>query len=223
MGAAIKRQEVTTQDQNLDMNHYNNIRIEWIQKDMITKFIDIFSAPKMFDVQCTVISNKQEKEKKATWQNFVDVMQNYNKLTKNLTLKNYQFCSITKGISESFVVFCNKVEKETQHCDFKCKSRYCTSKKVTTRYQIIIRTTDDKIREEALKNSWDIKRVKGEEIHTQSVVHGMFELSGESDINKVRRYPMRSSSKLKKNQKKCYSYVRIIDHIKTCKTKKAEM
>ena len=50
MGAAIKRQEVTTQDQNLDMNHYNNIRIEWIQKDMITKFIDIFSAPKMFDV-----------------------------------------------------------------------------------------------------------------------------------------------------------------------------
>lgn len=63
MGAAIKRQEVTTQDQNLDMNHYNNIRIEWIQKDMITKFIDIFSAPKMFDVQCTGISNKQEKKK----------------------------------------------------------------------------------------------------------------------------------------------------------------
>lgn len=49
----------------------------------------------------------------------------------------------------------------------------------------------------------------------------MFELSRESPINKVRRYPMRSSSKLKKAQKKCYSYgylisIPIIDHIKTC-------
>ena len=44
MDAAIKRRELTTQDKKLDMNHYNNIRTEWIQKDMITKFIDIFSA-----------------------------------------------------------------------------------------------------------------------------------------------------------------------------------
>ena len=36
--------------------------------------------------------------------------------TKNLTLKNYQFCSITQGINASFAALCNRTLKEAKHC-----------------------------------------------------------------------------------------------------------
>lgn len=55
---------------------------------MITKFLGIFIATRMFDERCTVIPKEQDR-KKATWQEFAEIMQNYYSSTENLTLKSY--------------------------------------------------------------------------------------------------------------------------------------
>lgn len=72
MDAEFKRWELTNWDQKLDMNQYDNIRTEWIQKEMITKFLGIFFALRMFNNCCAVIPNEQDR-KKATSQEFAEI------------------------------------------------------------------------------------------------------------------------------------------------------
>lgn len=72
MDAEFKRWELTNWDQKSDMNQWDNIRKEWIQKEMITKFLGIFFVPRMFDNCCAVIPNEQDR-KKATWQEFAEI------------------------------------------------------------------------------------------------------------------------------------------------------
>ncbi len=62
----------------------------------------------------------------------------------------------------SFPTFCNRVYKVAQHCNFKCHNADCTAEDTAIRDQIIIGTTHDKIREEALKNSWDLQQLRKE-------------------------------------------------------------
>lgn len=72
MDAEFKRWELTNWDQKSDMNQYDNIRTEWILKEMITKFLGIFFAPRMFDNYWAFIPNEQDR-KKATLQEFAEI------------------------------------------------------------------------------------------------------------------------------------------------------
>ena len=47
-------------------------------------------------------------------------MKEYYRPTENLTLKNFNFRAITQNQVETFPAFCNRVNKETKHCNFKC-------------------------------------------------------------------------------------------------------
>lgn len=73
-----------------------------------------------------------------------------------MTLKNFHFRSLVQEDSEIFPAFCNWVEKEAKHCNFKSESDICTAEDTATRDQIIIGTSSNKTREEALKMSWDL-------------------------------------------------------------------
>ena len=46
----------------------------------------------------------------------IKTIQEYYHPTKSLTLKNYQFCSITQGINASFAALCNRALEEAKHC-----------------------------------------------------------------------------------------------------------
>ena len=46
--------------------------------------------------------------------------------------------------------------------------------------QIIVRTLSDKIREEALKKSWNLEQLKRQSMRIKSALHGAAELSGEA-------------------------------------------
>lgn len=46
--------------------------------------------------------------------------------------------------------------------------------------QIIVRTLSDKIREEALKKSWNLEQLKRQSMRIKSALHGTAELSGEA-------------------------------------------
>ena len=80
-----------------------------------------------------------------------------------------------------FETLCNRVEKEAKDCNFKCKIRDCTI--VAVRNQFITGTTNEKLRYEALKNSWDLQKVQREGMHIESAMHGIVKLSSKSQIN----------------------------------------
>ena len=75
--------------------------------------------------------------------------------------------------------------KEAQHCNFKCKHDDCTAEETAIRYQIIIGTTHNKIREEALKNSWGLPKLRKEGMQIESAAKGVNKLNNESPINKM--------------------------------------
>lgn len=45
--SAIERWKSANPDKKLDMDHYDNITLEWIQKHMVVKFLTIFSSPRL--------------------------------------------------------------------------------------------------------------------------------------------------------------------------------
>jgi len=63
------------------------------------------------------------------------------------------------------------------------------------RHQIVIGTAIDEIREEALKQAWDFKKLRKEGMRLKSAAKGASEISGNMKINKVWKYS-------RKNQKK---------------------
>ena len=107
----------------------------------------MFSSPRMHGNWQTTLTNKR-KHQKATWEEFVKVMQQYSQPTESLTLKIFQFCSLaerritaslysTLNVMVSFYMYANSQKR-----------------------QIIVPTLSDKIREEALKTSWNLEQLK---------------------------------------------------------------
>ena len=228
MDAAIERWKFCNPDKKLDMSDYDDIRLDWISKDMVAKFLGIFSSPRMYEDWQAALPDEAAR-KKVTWKEFVQKMQEYYHPTENLTLKNYQFRTITQGNSESFSAFCNRTIKEAKHCNFKCSSKECTSEEIAVRDQIIIGTSCEKIREEALKQSWNLEKLRREGMKIESALHGIAELSGESQLNKVGRYSKRYANKQAIQEytpKVCHfcGYkvsTSIVEHVKLCKARKA--
>ena len=61
--------------------------------------------------------------------------------------------------------------------------------------QIIIGTTHNKIREETLKNSWDLPKLRKEGMQIESAAKGVNELNNESPINKMGKYSYKNMKK----------------------------
>ena len=137
--------------------------------------------------------------------------------------------------NETFTAFCNRITKEAKHCNFKCSFARCTAEDLAIRDQILIGTSHEKIREEALKGSWDLAKLRKEGMHIESATKGAAELAGESELNKIGKYSRKNQNmqKLKqgkiKNDKeiKCYFcgyYVNtpIKEHVSICKARKSK-
>jgi hypothetical protein len=89
-------------------------------------------------------------------------MQEFYKPTDNPTLKNFHFRALLQEEQESFPAFCNCVEKEAKYCQFRCDHNDCSAELIAIRDQIVIGTNNSKIREEALKLSWDLTTLRRE-------------------------------------------------------------
>ena len=152
MDTAIARWKIAHPEQNPTLEQYDDLRDDWRSKDMVTKFLGLFSSPRMYADWCVVEPDEMAR-KKATWNIFVSEIQEFYKPTENKTLKNFQFRSLTQGTEQAFTAFCNRVDKEAKHCEFKCGHNDCTAEDTAIRDQIIMGLISNKIREEALKNS----------------------------------------------------------------------
>ena len=204
---------------------------------MVAKFLGMFSSPRFYDDWKTEEPDESAR-RKASSKHFTAAIKTFYKPTENMTLKHHQFRQITQRSDEVFTAFCSRVEKEPKHCSFKCKYDDCSVEQTVIRDQIIIGTHNDKIKQDALKKSWDLKTFKANGMQIESAQRGAQELSKDNDLNKIGKYSrkQRNTDKYQRGQKdgqqqhqpkKCYfcgTQVNgsIMEHVRFCKAKKSK-
>ena len=163
--------------------------LDWKQKDKVAKLLGMFSSHKLYEDWCVAQPDEEERSS-ARWPEFVESIKKYYKPTENLTLKHFNFRTLTQQSDETFPRFCNRVEAEAKHCNFKCTSAACTSEKVAVRDQVIIGTSDTNIRDEALKQSWDLIQLRQEGMEMESAARSGAQISGDGNnvLNKIGKY-----------------------------------
>ena len=193
LDVAIERWRITqaAEDVKPTIEQYDNIREEWQSKDKVTKFLGIYSS-KRFYSDWKMAEQDENRRKGTKWETFIEKMQAYYKPTENSTLKNFQFRSLVQEKNETFIAFCNRVEKEAQHCQFKCIHTDCTAQATSVRDQIIIGIVSDEIRQEALKNSWDLVTLRQNGMRLESASKSAAEISGDASIQKLGKYSYKS-------------------------------
>ena len=206
---------------------YDQIVEDWRQRDMVAKFLGLYSSKRMFSDWQAALPSEVER-KSASWALFVGKMEEYYKPTENSTLKHYQFRTLSQSPSETFTAFANRVEKEAKHCHFKCESVECGAESTAIRDQILIGLISDNIREEALKKSWDLLTLRKEGMQMESASKSAHEIAGDSPaVSKLGKYSMKNIKNQKEPQKvncfRCGAEVEkqmIYKHSKVCPAKK---
>jgi hypothetical protein len=142
--AAIERWKLTQQNAEAKptIDQYDEIRDEWRSKDRVAKFLGLFSTKRLTDWTAAVPSETNRKA--ATWEIFKTKMKEFYKPTENTTLTNFYFRQLSHNKDETFTSFCNRVESESKHCQFKCQSDDCTAEATAIRDQIVITLLEKK-------------------------------------------------------------------------------
>ena len=174
------------------MDQYDSIVEEWKSKDMVAKFLGIYSSRRLYS-DWVAEAPVEATRKVATWMIFKAKMLEYYKPTENLTLKNFQFRTLSQEKDETFIAYCNRVEKEARHCQFKCVSAICSAEVTAIHDQVVIGITSDGIREEALKNSWDLTVLRKEGMRLESAAKGASEIAGKHKVNRMGKYSYKNS------------------------------
>ena len=228
LDAAMKRWELTNVDKKPTLEQYDAIVNSWKSKDKVAKFLGMYSSRRLYSDWIAALPSESER-KNADWNTFVQALRAFYKPTENLTLKHYQFRLINQEKTESFIAFCNRVEKEAKHCELKCVSPACTAQNVAIRDQIVIGTSSDQIREEALKESWGLAELRKEGMRLESASKGAAEISGELKLNKIGKYSRKYQKGAVKADQSCQCYScgyaatkkEVIAHAKQCPAKKS--
>ena len=110
----------------------------------------MYSSNRLYLDWCNAEPNEPQR-KMEEWDGFLTKMKELYKPTENNTLRNFHFRSLMQQEGESFTGFCNRVQKEAKHCNFKCPSNGCTAENIAVRDQIVIGLVENSIRQEALK------------------------------------------------------------------------
>ena len=124
------------------MEQYNQLREEWL-----SKLLGMFSSNRLY-TEWRVPQPDEALRKVSKWEEFIATIKEYNRPTENQTLKNFHFRALTQNQEGTFPAF---FIKEAKHCNFKCANDNCTAEKIAIREQIIIGTSSNPTREEALK------------------------------------------------------------------------
>ena len=110
----------TTDDPNPapTLAQYDAIVEKWQSKDKVAKFLGMFSSANFYN-DWIAAQPTETLRNNAGWTEFITYMKEYYKPTENLTLKNYHFRALAQEKEQTLAAFCNKVEKEAKHCEFK--------------------------------------------------------------------------------------------------------
>ena len=168
------------------VQQFDTMKENWKSKDKVSKVLGLFSSERVYE-DWMIAEPDEQARSNATWIEFKTKMENLYKPTENSTLNNYQFRSVTQNSEETFASFCVRVEKEAKSCTFKCQHLDCSAETTAIRDQIIIGTTDSRIREKALLDSWNLATLRTEGTKMESASRGEAAISGGA-VNKISNY-----------------------------------
>ena len=228
--SAIQRWKYKQKGKEPTLEEYDTLVEGWKSKDKVSKFLGVYSSRRLYSDWLNAEKDETTR-KNSTWEGFVTKMKLYYKPTANSTLKNFQFRGLSQEKTETFIAFCNRVEREAAHCEFSCSSETCQAGKIAVRDQIIIGLLSEHIREEALMKSWDLPILRVEGMKIESASKSAMEIAGDTEsINKLGRYSMKNlrSQEQSKALKKINCYrcgvesdnKSIAQHARNCPAKK---
>ena len=114
-------------------------------------------------------------------------MREYYKPTENFIIRNYEFRQLSQMPNETFSAFCNRVEAAGKTCHFCECTKGCRVEEFGIRHHIIIATTNDTIREEAVLKDWNLVDLRTNGMKYESAAAGEEEICG-VHINKLGAY-----------------------------------
>ena len=229
LDAALARFKLEKKATEVSPDQYDVIVDAWKEKDKVAKLLGLYSSRRFYN-DWMVAAPVEAERKAANFDILVQKMRKYYAPTENLTLKNYQFRALAQEKSETFIAFCNRVEKEANHCSFNCTSDECTAALIAIRDQIIIGTHSETIREEALKNSWPLSNLRAEGMRLESAAKSAAEITGDARLNRIGSYSYKQAKKgasQKDEPASCYrcgytaTKKEVISHAKGCSARQA--
>ena len=99
--------------------------------------------------------------------------------------------------NETCDAFCNRAEAAGKTCTFCNCKKNCSAKEFAIRYQIVIGTKNEVIREKAMLKNWNLQELRKNGMKYESAAAGEEKISGGA-LNKIGPYSFRNLKK--KNQ-----------------------
>ena len=126
----------------------------WLGKDKRKVFLGRF-AHRNLQKRFEDATDPDERDS-MTFNRMVECLKKVFRSNSNTTLSNFKFRKLSQGSKESFELFALRVKKEAENGNFSCDHEQCDVKKTMIRDQIIIGTSDDRIREKALSEQFSL-------------------------------------------------------------------
>ncbi|ESP05193.1 hypothetical protein LOTGIDRAFT_152003 [Lottia gigantea] len=181
LDAALERwkiQNTTAEDRDPKPNilQYDTVRNAWRSRDRVAKLLGMFTSNRFY-ADWLITEPDEQIRKDIDWDDFLTKMRRFYKGSDNETVQNFHFRDISQEPDETFPGFCNKVKREAKHCAFKCDSPTFTAESTAIRDQIIIGTSNNNIREEALLRDWNLTYLCQKGMAMESAARGGIEIA----------------------------------------------
>ena len=176
---------------------------EWKEKDKARLFLSRAVSDEFLDDFENAVPETDRTGIKFS--DLVDKIKTRYTPTSNKVHNHYIFHRIVQKPDETFDDFCHRVRSEAELCDFKCQSDTCTVKETLIRDQILVGTTNESIRGEALRKQWSLEDLLKEGRVTEASLIAASEIKAEpphqSGLQNINRAAGPYSSKGKKKFK----------------------
>ena len=180
------------------------IKNTWISKDQVKKLLGFFVTTRLIQDWKAAETN-EVLSRDCTWDHFLKKLRSYYTPTENPIIRNFEFRQLAQVKNETFSAFCNRVEAAGKTCTFcECNSD-CSAKEYAIRDQIVIGTTNENIRKEAMIKNWSLAELRQKGMKYESAAAGEEKIAG-YEVNKVGAYSYQRirNEKTKLPTKKCY-------------------
>ena len=124
-----------------------------------------------------------------TFTMLIELMKECYTPNSNKVKNHYLFHRITQQSNETFDDFVYRVKAEVEHCDFKCNNEECTVKQGhSIRDQILVGTNNETIREDTLKNQWNLNDLlrKGRITESGVLAASQIKIEQTYDVNRAK-------------------------------------
>lgn len=162
----------------------------------------------------------KENRNKTTFIELVQLMEEKYAPARNHILANYEFHRLVQQ-DENFETFSNRVTEQANSCQFKCDSADCNIPNIMIRDQLIFGTNNTEIRQQALKQQWNLKDLlkNARVIETATFSSQHMQDNSQKSVSRVRPGRYSKKTRQKNSQQNLNSRPSTSTQCETCSNK----